>query len=623
MPAGELAHDPRIDLESTRFDLAKLMPTRRLQLGVLVAAITTVAFLPVLGNGWIDTIDDRLNFLENPQYRGLGPSQIFWAFSTFQLGVYQPLAWVLLEAQYVLFGLVASGYHLTSLCLHVANALVLMALIIALLNRCPSLAGRRNRRAIDAAAALAALLFAVHPLRVEVVAWASCQPYLPCGFFAILATLAYLRRNLWDTRSQITWLTLAWVFYAMALLCKAAAAMLPVVLLVLDAFPLRRFSLVGPSRWTAIRAALLEKVPFALVCLFFMAAALSAKYLANPINTSQGGGLATRLLAAGYSAWFYIEKTVWPSSLSIFYEWSASDPSSRLQAAAGVLGFAALTGMAVWLARHQPGPLAGWLAYLALLAPVSGLVRSSHGTIVADRYAYVATMPLFAMLAYTLAWLWTSSWMFGRLPLRNVPFAVCTVAVLALGVISWRLCQTWRNHETLIAHAVESGTLSRARYLVSLGSIREQERRFAEAESWYREAVQLAPRMPEALGSLGAFLFRKGDSEEGKTWLERSILIDPDYFVGYHDLGVVLARQGKLDEAVCQFETALRINPYYIEARCNLALVLAEEGRSTEAAEQFTRVLQGDPANPRAQRGLAMLLSRSSQPAPKSTAPGP
>jgi len=599
------------------------MRTRRLQLGVLVAAITTVTFLPVLANGWIENIDDRLNFLENPQYRGLGPSQILWAFSTFQLGVYQPLAWVLLEAEYVLFGLAATGYHLTSLAMHVATTLVLMVLIIAVLDQCPSLAGPQNRRAVDAAAAMAALLFGVHPLRVEVVAWASCQPYLPCAFFAILATLAYLRRNRLDTRSRQTWLLLSWVFYAMALLCKAAAAMLPVVLLVLDVFPLRRFARVGSSRWAAIRGALLEKVPFALACLFFLATALSAKYLADPINTSKGGGIAARFLAAGYSAWFYIEKTVWPSSLSGFYEWSESDPSSRFRVAAGVLGFSALSGMAVWFARRLPGPLATWLAYLALLGPVSGLVRSSQGTTVADRYAYVATMPLFVMMAYALTRLWASTRTVVRLPLRNILLMFCAGAVLALAVVSWRLCQAWRDNETLITHAVESGALSRARYLVSLGSIREQTQRLNEAESCYREAVQLAPQMPEALTRLGAFLFHHGHSVEGQAWLERSILIDPTYFVGHHDLGVVLARQGKLDEALRQYETALRINPYYIEARCNLALVLAEEGRSAEAAEQFTRVLQGDPGNARAQRGLAMLLSRSGQPAPRSPAPGP
>lgn len=598
------------------------MPKRRLQLAVLVAAITMVVFVPVLGNSWVVFTDDRLNFLENPQYQGLGPSQILWAFSTFQLGVYQPLGWVLLEAQYVLFGLMASGYHLTSLGMHVANAVVLVVLIVAILNRCPSLADPQNRRAIHAAAAMAALLFAVHPLRVEVVAWASCQPYLPCAFFAMLATLAYLRRNLLDAKSRVSWLTLSCVLYVMALLCKAAAAMLPLVLLVLDMFPLLRFSGVGSSRWTAIRVALLEKLPFALACLFFMAAALSAKYLGDPINTSKGGGFAARLLDAGYSAWFYIGKTVWPSSLSALYEWSESDPSSRLRLAAGALGSAALTGTAIWFARRWPGLLAAWLAYLALLAPVSGLVRSSLG-VVADRYAYVATMPLFVTLAYALARLSASTRSFGRLPLRNVLLAVCAGTVLALGVVSWRLCQTWRDNETLIAHAVESGGLSRAWYLVSIGSIREQEHRFAEAESCYREAAQLAPRMPEAARGLGVLLSRQGDPEEGKTWLERSILIDPGYIVGHNDLGLLLARQGKLDEAARQLETALRINPHYIEARCNLALVLADQGRLTEAAEQFARVLHGDPANPRARRGLAMLLSRSGQPAPRSAAPGP
>jgi hypothetical protein len=144
----------------------------------------------------------------------------------------------------------------------------------------------------------------------------------------MLSTLAYVRGDLQNSRSRITWLTLSWALFVMALLCKAVASMVPVALLVLDMFPLRRFSGMDSPRWTAIRVAIVEKLPFALDCLFFMAVALSAKYFADRINTAKERGLAARLLDAGYSAWFYLEKTVWPSNLSAFYAWSESDPSS-------------------------------------------------------------------------------------------------------------------------------------------------------------------------------------------------------------------------------------------------------------------------------------------------------
>src|SRR5947209_11866986 len=151
-----------------------------------------VAFLPALGNGFVDW-DDEANFLKNSQYRGLGWTQVRWAWGTFLLGVYQPLAWLLFEAQYALFRLDPRGYHLASLLLHAADAVALYALAAALLVRCRPDPFLHEPWARAVGAGLATALFAVHPLRVEPVAWVSCQPYLPCALFAILAVLAYLR----------------------------------------------------------------------------------------------------------------------------------------------------------------------------------------------------------------------------------------------------------------------------------------------------------------------------------------------------------------------------------------------------------------------------------------------
>ena len=155
-------------------------------------SIVIYAFIPVLDNGFVDWDDDQ-NFLDNPYFRGLGVAQVKWAWTTFWLGVYQPLAWLLFEAQYVFWQLDPRGYHLTSLLLHVANAVVLYVLTVALLVRCRTDSCLESPWTCSVGAGLATALFAVHPLRVEAVAWASCQPYLPCVLFSMLAVLAYLR----------------------------------------------------------------------------------------------------------------------------------------------------------------------------------------------------------------------------------------------------------------------------------------------------------------------------------------------------------------------------------------------------------------------------------------------
>ena len=195
-----------------------------------LALLVIYAFIPALDNGFVDW-DDRQNFLENPYFRGLGAAQVKWAWTTFWVGVYQPLAWLLFEAQYVFCQLNPRGYHLTSLLLQVANAVVLYVLTVALLVRCRTDSCLESPWTCSLSAGLATALFAVHPLRVEAVAWASCQPYLPCILFSMLAVLAYLRAFPMDSSPRWGWLVGSFLLFVAALLFKAVAVSLPAVLL--------------------------------------------------------------------------------------------------------------------------------------------------------------------------------------------------------------------------------------------------------------------------------------------------------------------------------------------------------------------------------------------------------
>ncbi len=179
-----------------------------------LALIVSYAFIPCLNNGFVTSWDDDQNFLDNPYFRGLGAAQVKWAWSTMWVGVYQPLEWMLFEAQYVFCQLDPRGYHLTSLLLHVANAVVLYVLTVALLVRCRADSCLDSPWTCAWSAGLTTALFAVHPLRVEAVAWASCQPYLPCALFSMLTVLAYLPhfRRIhrggsvgWWARSSCSW----------------------------------------------------------------------------------------------------------------------------------------------------------------------------------------------------------------------------------------------------------------------------------------------------------------------------------------------------------------------------------------------------------------------------------
>ncbi len=213
---------------------------------VPLAVIVVAAFLPALDNGFV--WDDEKNLTENPNFRGLGAAQMKWAWTTFWLGVYQPLAWLLFESQYVFRQLNPRAYHLTSLLFQVADAVVLYVLTVALLVRCRTDSSRESPWTRSLSAGLATALFMVHPLRVEAVAWASCQPYLPCILFAMLSVLAYLRAFPIDSSPRWGWLVGSFVLFVAALLFKAPAVSLPAVLLILDVYPLGRFKQAS-GRW--------------------------------------------------------------------------------------------------------------------------------------------------------------------------------------------------------------------------------------------------------------------------------------------------------------------------------------------------------------------------------------
>jgi tetratricopeptide (TPR) repeat protein len=570
---------------------------------VVIVVVTAVAFLPVFGNGWVKR-DDPENFLENPGYRGLGPAQLRWAFSSFQLGVYQPVAWILLGAEYEVCGLLPWGYHLASLILHCLNAAILVPLAVAILRRSrfTERMGAGDQRLLHFGAVWAAVLYAVHPLRVEAVAWASCQPYLPCTFFAMLSALAYLKRENVSGAGRVRWLAASVAMYVLALLCKAAAVTLPGALLVLDAYPLRRFSSGPRSRRRAVLAVLLEKAPFAVVGMLFFAVALGGKYVSNPSLVNEAAvGPGQRFARAVYAAGFYAEKTIWPSGLSAVYEWPERVSIFEPWFATGFVVAVCLSLLAAGLARRYPGFCAAWFAYLALLSPVSGFVRSGYA-VVADRYTYLATIPLFIAFSYSLVRLWSAFQ--ERAFFANTLTAALIAATVALGALSWRLSRSWHDAEAMVARAAEAGTLSRSTYLVELGKFHEGRLQFDEAESCFRKAVELAPNRADLADDLGGYLSRRRRLAEGVAWFNRSVQLDPGYVSGYNNLGLALALQGRVVEAARQFEAALSLQPYFVDARLNLASLLSHQGRSVEAAKHYHWVLRVDPDNRRARAGL-------------------
>jgi tetratricopeptide (TPR) repeat protein len=380
-------------------------------LPVWIALLAFEAFLPALANDWVTNWDDGIYLLENAAFRGWERAHLRWMWTAFFSGHYHPLTWMSYALDYQIWGLRPLGFHLTNLLLHSANAAIFF------------LVSRRSLKS-GIAAFWAALFFAVHPLRVESVAWVAERRDLLSGFFLLLSVLAYLRHAEEPSRSR-RFLSLSLAAYAASLLSKAMGVTLPAVLLVLDWQPLRR------KAW-------LEKTPYFLLAGAATAAGMAAQSASRGFWTWQQHGLAQRLAQGAYGAVFYLFKTAFPFRLSPLYEMPAKlNPWQMRFLLSGAI--VTLISILAWrLRRRQPLWLSAWLSYLIMLAPVCGLLAQFGPQLVADRYSYLPGLAA-ALLAGAAV---------SKCRLSAARPAAGAL-VFGLMILSWRQTAVWKNPETL------------------------------------------------------------------------------------------------------------------------------------------------------------------------------
>ncbi len=268
------------------------------------------------------TWDDYDNLVVNPHYRGLGWSQLGWMFTTFHLGHYQPLSWVTFGFDYLVWRMDPFGYHLTNVIFHTVNAVFFYFIARRLIALAFSSPDYEKSWQLITSAAFAALLFAIHPLRVESVAWVTERRDVLSGFFCLWTLSCYLRAaSMHEPIPRQRWLAAAVGAYALSLLSKATAITLPAILLLLDVFPLRRFH-GGIQDWFKLRNRSLwwEKLPFAVLACGFAVIALVAQYSSGALTALQRYDISFRFAQAFYGLMFYLWKTLLPAHLSPLYE---------------------------------------------------------------------------------------------------------------------------------------------------------------------------------------------------------------------------------------------------------------------------------------------------------------
>ena len=590
----------------------------RLAVVAVLLAIVILAFAPALRGGFLDW-DDKGNFLQNPYYRGLGLAQLRWMFTTFHMGHYQPLSWVTLGLDYLwsqaLFGdgMNPFAYHVTNVLFHAGSA----ALVYLLGRHILAAAVRREtpRRAlvVQAAALLAALLFALHPLRVESVAWATERRDVQSSFFLLVTVLWYVRAAQPGVVHRRRWLALALLAFTFSLLSRAMGVTLPVILLVLDWYPLRRFgrAAAGAAR-RPLTSLLLEKVPFFLLAAGAAVLAVAAQRRVGAAMTLATHGIPSRLAQACFGLVFYIQKTLVPMNLSPIYEMKLPlDPAAPRYVIPAILVSAALIGLIVLALRGRARAVVTALAcYTILLLPVLGFVQSGPQE-AADRYSYLPSVPLMLLLAAGLAHIADSR---RRAALVSLGGAACLVLV----PLTWQQCGIWHSTETLWTYALRLCPDSSIA-VNSHGWVMWQEHRQAdEALAAFRRAIQLQPSNEQAHKNLWVVLRELGRTDEVIQAYRDSIRVLPAMVDPHLLLANALLRRGDYAEARPEYEWVLQADPHSAGAHLGLASVLKREHRDADALAQLRLALAADPNYAPARRLLEQWT-----PSPAASAPAP
>jgi protein O-mannosyl-transferase len=564
---------------------------------LLIALVTCAVFTPSLWNGFVD-YDDNRNFVDNPHYRGLGWAQLRWMFTTAKFGHWIPLTWMTLGLDYLLWGMNPLGYHLSSLLLPAANSAAFYLVILRLLRvGAPELSDGTYRLA----AATGALVFAVHPLRVESVAWVTERRDVLSGLFYLLTILCYLQMSEAEGAPRRRWLMASVGCYVLALLSKSIVMTLPFVLILLDVYPLRR---LGPSwrAWTSreARGIWAEKLPYlvlAIASASVTVGTLRAHALLTPVDAFPP---SARIAAACYSLTFYLWKSICPVGLIAVYELPAEVDVWRPPFLFSALAVVALAVGCWALRRRWPWGLAAAGAYLVTLAPVSGLATWSEAArqVVADRYSYLSCLPWAVLVGGAICAIMRAA-STRTLPSGYVRLTVGAAAVwiAALAMLSSSQVRIWRDTETLWRHALDIDP-SCALCHSQLGAALGNRDLMAAALGHFERAVALRPGEPIFQGNLGLALLRSSRPTDAMTRFELVLARRPEDVDARNRLGVALIRQGKLLEATVELERVIQLNPDHTDALTNLGIALTALGRAGESVPVLERAVRLRPDAP-------------------------
>ncbi len=554
--------------------------------------MTIVAYEPVRYNGFVD-YDDGGYIVENPNVKGgITADSVIWAITKGHAANWHPLTWLSHMLDCELFGLNPSYHHLMSVMLHTINALLLFWIL-------------KGATGSIWASAFVAFVFAVHPVQVESVAWASERKTILSGLFQLLTIAAYIH---YARQPGTKRYLLVLLLFGLCIMTKPVVVTVPLMLLLLDYWPLERIkwgrnteeynaTKPGLQKFSAGRL-ITEKIP-----LLVMSGILS---MVTSVTQEAGGAIVTlEKLPTGYrianmfiSYIRYIGKLVWPSRLAILYPHTYSNLSIAITIICALL-FIVITILCIYIGLRKRYVAVGWLWYVGTLVPMIGLIQAGSQAM-ANRYMYISMLGLLIIIAWSFKDL-IAKWRF-----LKVAAAGLTIIILPILVFLTRMqVRHWQNTMTLFGYALEVTENNEGAEFVYGCSLHDSGK-IKEAIQHISAAVRIRPTFSAARNKLGKILMEEGKTEAAIACFKEVIARDKEFKEAYFNLGAALGRQGKYDEAIKCFAKLLKLDPEFPDAHARMGATLLISGRADEAIEHFEEALKIKPDQAEVYANLAI-----------------
>ena len=543
--------------------------------GVFISLLTVIVYLPALKNQFV--WDDFTYVAQNSLIVSLDSNAFYKMLTTFYASNWHPLTWASHALDYALWNLDPFGHHLTNIILHSANTFLVFFLVLQIVSR----AGNRqdtsstpSRPPLTSSkhlivAAVTALLFGIHPLHVESVAWIAERKDLLCAFFVLLSILSYIPfTSSVTTKKRWIWFSICLLLFICALMSKPMAVTLPMVLLLLDFYPLRRFGRF--SKGTA--AILWEKIPFFVLSTASAIITIMAQRAGQAIVSFEHWDLGVRLLNALRSLVFYLEKMVVPYTLVPFYPHPQNLHGLELQYIVSGIVVLAITGFCVWLLNQKKYLLCiVWLYYIITLLPVIGIIQVGSQA-AADRYTYLPSISIFMLAGIGVMIVFEKSTLTKHKNLfRGLIALCCAVTLFLFGQHTIRQINIWHDSESLWKHVIASFPQKAPHAHYNLGFFYGKRGRFDDAIAQFKETLAIDPNHVNAHNNLGLAYDGKGMLDEAIAEFNKTLAINPHLAEAHNNLGMTFQKKGMLDEAIAEYREALTIKPTMAEAHHNLS----------------------------------------------------